>query len=54
VFEPLQAGRVLFRQASVLTPEAATVIEQQVRRRVLRWFSRRGLLDPDDARDMLA
>jgi hypothetical protein len=28
------------------------VIEAQVRR-VLRWFSRRGLLDPDDARDML-
>jgi hypothetical protein len=54
VFEPLQAGGVLFRQASVLTPEAATVIEQQVRRRVLRWFSRRGLLDPDDARDRLA
>jgi hypothetical protein len=29
------------------------VIAAQVRRRVLRWFSRRGLLDPDDARDML-
>jgi len=30
------------------------VIEAQVRQRVLRWFSRRGLLDPDDARVMLA
>ncbi len=53
VFEPLQAGGVRFRQASALTPEAAAVIEQQVRRRVLHWFSRHGLLDPDDARDML-
>jgi len=25
-----------------------------VRHRVLRWLSRRGLLDPDDARDMIA
>jgi ABC-type transport system substrate-binding protein len=30
------------------------MIEQQVRRRVLRWCSRHGLRDPDDARDMLA
>ncbi|AUB85154.1 transposase [Candidatus Thiodictyon syntrophicum] len=53
VFEPLQAGGVQFRQASSLAPEQVAVIEAQVRRRVLRWFSRRGLLDPDDARDML-
>jgi hypothetical protein len=53
VFEPLAAGGVKFRRASALTPDAAAMIEQQVRRRVLRWFSRRGLLDPDDARDML-
>ena len=53
VFEPLQAGGVQFRQASALAPEQVAVIEAQVRRRVLRWFSRRGLLDPDDARDML-
>ena len=53
VFEPLEVGGVQFRQASALTPDAATVIEQQVRRRVLHWFSRHGLLDPDDARDML-
>ena len=53
VFEPLQAGGVQFRRASALAPEQVAVIEAQVRRRVLRWFSRRGLLDPDDARDML-
>ncbi len=29
------------------------MIEQQVRRCVLRWFSRHRLLDPDDVRDML-
>jgi hypothetical protein len=46
VFEPLGAGGVLFRQASAPTPEAVAAIEQQVRRRVLRWFSRHGLLDP--------
>ncbi len=54
VFDPLQAGGVQFRQASAPTPEAVAVIEQQVRRRVLHWFSRHGLLDPDDARDRLA
>jgi hypothetical protein len=54
VFEPLGAGAVLFRQASAPTPEAVAAIEQQVRRRVLRLVSRHGLLDPDDARDMLA
>jgi len=54
VFDPLQAGGVQFRQASAPTPEVVAAIQQQVRRRVLRWFSRHGLLDPDDARDMLA
>jgi hypothetical protein len=54
VFEPLQAGGVQFRQASERAPEAVAVIAEQVRRRVLRWFSRHGLLDPDDARDRLA
>jgi hypothetical protein len=53
VFEPLEAGGVQFRQASALTREAADVIQAQVRRRVLPWFSHHGLLDPDDARDML-
>jgi len=54
VFEPLEAGRAQFRQASALVPEEVAVIQAQVRRRVLRWFSRHGLLDPDDARDRLA
>ncbi len=48
VFEPLEAGRVQFREALALTPVAAAAIEQQVCRRVLHWFSRHGLLDPDD------
>jgi hypothetical protein len=54
VFEPLQAGGIQFRQASARAPEQVAVIAEQVRRRVLRWFSRHGLLDPDDARDRLA
>jgi hypothetical protein len=54
VFEPLEAGGVQFREALALTPETVATIEAQVRRRVLHWFSRHGLLDPDDARDMLA
>jgi hypothetical protein len=40
--------------ASALAPEKVAVIEEQVRRRVLRWFSRHGLVDPDDACDRLA
>ena len=35
-------------------PEARAAITEQVRIRVLRWFARSGLLDPADARDMLA
>jgi len=29
-------------------------ITEQVRRRVVRWFARRELIEPDDARDRLA
>jgi len=29
-------------------------ITEEIRRRVVRWFAHRRLLDPDDARDMLA
>ena len=54
VFEPLEAGGAQFRQASAPVPEEVAVIQAQVCRRVLRWFSRHGLLDPDDARDRLA
>jgi hypothetical protein len=45
---------VQFRQAAALTPDAVASITEQVRRRVVRWFAHRGLLEPDDARDMLA
>ncbi len=54
MFEPLEAGGVQFREALAPTPETVATIEAQVRRRVLRRVSRHGLLDPDDARDMLA
>jgi len=54
VFEPLEAGGAQFRQASAPVPEDVAVIQAQVCRRVLRWFSRHGRLDPDDARDRLA
>jgi hypothetical protein len=35
------------------TPQQLDAIALQVRRRVLRWFAHRGLLDGDAARDML-
>jgi hypothetical protein len=53
VFEPPATGGVQFRQAAALTPDAVATITEQVRRRVLRWFAHRHLLDPDDARDRL-
>ena len=59
VFEPAEdAGdtpqSVRFRPAAELTPEAVAVIAEQVRVRVLRWFARSGLIEPDDVREMLA
>ena len=54
VFDPLATGGVQFRQAAALTPVVLASIAEQVRRRVVRWFARRGLLDPDDVQDMLA
>jgi hypothetical protein len=54
LFEPLDDGQVQFRQALTLTAEDIADIGEQVRRLVLRWFARSGLLDTDDARDMLA
>jgi hypothetical protein len=54
VFEPLAEGGVQVRQGSALTPEEVAALCEQVRRRVLRWFSRHDLRDPDDARNMLA
>ena len=59
VFEPVeetgaapQSAR--FRPAASLTPEALAAIAEQVRVRVLRWFGRSGLIEPDDVREMLA
>ena len=43
-----------FRSAAELTPKAVAAITEQVRIRVLRWFARSGLIERDDARDMLA
>ena len=42
-----------FRAAADLTPEALAAIAEQVRVRVLRWFARSGLIEPDDVREML-
>lgn len=39
-------------EVSALTPEDLAAVQQQMRRRVLRWFARAGHLDPADARDM--
>jgi hypothetical protein len=47
-----EAGR--FQPAAALTPDAAAAILEQVRVRVLRWFTRRGLSAPDAVREMLA
>jgi len=38
--------------AAALTAEDLAAVQQQVRRRVLRWFARAGHLDAADARDM--
>jgi hypothetical protein len=59
VFEPVEeAGdnpqAVRFHPATDLTPEAIAAIAEQVRVRVLRWFARSGLIEPDDVREMLA
>ena len=59
VFEPAEdAGdipqSVRFRPAAELTPEAVAAIAEQVRVRVLRWFARSGLIEPEDVREMLA
>ena len=59
VFEPAEdAGdspeSVRFCPAAELTPEAVAAIAEQVRERVLRWFARSGLIEPEDVREMLA
>jgi len=60
VFEPAEEEAdddpqaVRFRAAAELTPEAVAAIAEQVRIRVLRWFARSGLIEPDDVRERLA
>jgi hypothetical protein len=45
-------GQVQFAEAAALRPEDLSAVQQQVRRRVLRWFARASHLDAADARDM--
>ena len=45
-------GQVQFTEAAALRPEDLAAVQQQVRRRVLRWFARASHLDAADARDM--
>jgi hypothetical protein len=45
---------VRFRPAADLTPQAPAAVAAQVRVRVLRWFARSGLIEPDDVHEMLA
>jgi hypothetical protein len=52
VFEPEPAGGVIFRAATGLAANAIAQVHEQVRRRLLRSFVRRGLLAANDARDM--
>jgi hypothetical protein len=50
VFAAGEDGQVYFHEAATLTPEDLATVQQQVRTRVLRWFTRAGPLDPADAR----
>jgi hypothetical protein len=52
VFAVGEGEQVQFCEAGAPTPEDLAAVQQQVRRRVLRWFARAGHLDPADARDM--
>jgi hypothetical protein len=45
VFEPRDDGSIRFLPAVAPTPQEIAAIAEQVRRRVLRWFARSGLLD---------
>ena len=48
----VSAGGVIFRAATGVGAPAVAVVQQCVRRRLLRLFVRRGLLPADDARAM--
>lgn len=50
---PREDGQARFLHAPTLTAAEIAAIAEQVRRRVLRWFARSGLLDAEDTRDML-
>ena len=52
VFATGEDGQVQFAGAHALTPQDLAAVQQQVRARVLRWFTRAGHLDGADARDM--
>jgi hypothetical protein len=54
VFQPDVEGRLCFYPALRLTQERIAQVQERVRRRVLRVFVRRGLLEPEAARDMRA
>lgn len=53
LFDPGEDGQVRFLHAPALTTAEMAAITEQVRRRVRRWFARSGLLEPEEARDML-
>ncbi len=50
--EPDSDGQVRFCEAVGLSAPEVTAVQAQVRRRVLRWFVRRGWLTDDDRREM--
>lgn len=54
VFEakPDSNGQLTFRETVGLSAEEAAAVQAQVRRRVLRWFVRRGWLAEEDRRQM--
>ena len=52
VFEPDPQGGVRFYAVDEMDTHDAEVVQARIRRRVLRAFVRRGILDKDDRRDM--
>jgi hypothetical protein len=54
VFEPDAEGRLGFHAALGLPQERIAKVQEQVRRRVLRAFAHRGLLEPEAARNRRA
>ena len=48
------AASVRFHEATALTRADVEALREMVRRRVLRWFTRHGLLEEHTAREMLA